>query len=415
MFLLTGVYSKGQMIRKSSSISRGGEKGEHDECPSGQCIYRALRSINCELSLSELNNALEKRCKEHEKPAGFWGIADDRWHYSVISWAFRHKYGSNNYVFKKIDVNDITEYRHTTGRVIIDGIMNSREWYPDDKDHTDRAQRHCVGADLDRGVFYDYFMDEGRERRSVYKLFAPSKRRTSGVNPYMFSSQSSQQYFRRILKVYMVSVVTNPPTSLSVKPLCEQETLSPLKNTNGPQTRSMKRKSDEHTTTTTTADIYAGDPDPEQADSTSNTVTTSPQQPVPSEGVTPNKKIRGTFSNDDMNTSVLTIVSITVLQSLPEQDQDTTTPRPTIAEEHGIPDQEREATSESQTVDITSPEPVSSKSKKKRKSPKSKGTFTNNMERPIPLDNVVCSCTECTIRQSPRHCDNNGYYRGRRW
>jgi len=224
---------------------------EEEDCPSGQCIYRALRSIKCELSLTELNSALEKKYTETKKPIGFWGIPSDRWHYSVVSWAFHHKYGSGNYLFKKIDVNDITNYKLTTGRVIIDGIINSREWYPDDEDHTDRAQRHCVGADLERGVFYDFFMDEGRERRSVYKLFAPSKGRTSGRNPYMFSSQSSQRYFRRILKVFVVRVdaLPRPPLPVDVNPQ-QQEIVSPRKN-DGPLTRSMKRQIDEDATAPT--------------------------------------------------------------------------------------------------------------------------------------------------------------------
>jgi hypothetical protein len=64
-----------------------------------------------------------------------------------------------------------------------------------------------VGADLERGVFYDYHRGRsGRVVRTTYKLFAPSvSSRTMTRSPCIFSSNPSQRYFRTIVKMYLVA------------------------------------------------------------------------------------------------------------------------------------------------------------------------------------------------------------------
>lgn len=162
-------------------------------------MYRALQALGSTVTLEDLDASLCEIQERYPKSnAEYWGSQGVFWHYHVVSYTLREKYGAGNYVFKKLPLVDL--FHITTGKIIVDGYLNSRIWFPDDPDHADRSQRHCVAVDVDKNEYYEF---NGSMVMETFRFRQSSKGRSATKRPYLLSRDPSKNYFRRICKIFL--------------------------------------------------------------------------------------------------------------------------------------------------------------------------------------------------------------------
>jgi hypothetical protein len=167
-------------------------------------MYRALHALGSTVTLQDLDTSLDEIQRRYPKSnPDYWGIASCIWHYHVVSYTLRQKYGAGNYVFKKLPLMDLFQIQ--TGTIIVDGYLNSRVWFPNDSDHTDRSQRHCVAVDVDKNEYYEFCSNEpdGTLTMESRRFRQAPKGRASTTRPYILGKDPSKNYFRRICKIFL--------------------------------------------------------------------------------------------------------------------------------------------------------------------------------------------------------------------